>query len=58
MQAQTGDFDNAKRVAAMLNENSPDATCMSITYAPRITLAIYMSVSNPKQQTTALPLFL
>ena len=31
---QAGDFDNAKFPAAMLQENSPDATWMLLPYAP------------------------
>ena len=30
MTGQTGDFDNAKSPAAMLQKNSPAATCLSI----------------------------
>ena len=46
---QTGDFDNAKSTAALSQENSLDATCMSMPNAPGTLLfviAMYMSVSK------------
>ena len=41
---QVGDFDDDKSPAALLQENSPDATCMSIPYAPgRFAMFMYAS---------------
>ena len=48
-------LDNAKSSAAMLQENSPDATCMGISYALGVLLQILaMNISVSKLVTTEL----